>query len=212
MPGTPGRQRRTRVADLVLRSVSLKPAPAPLDVVQRLVNTRNSLDNYDLLEDLPTAKAWLTMVQPKDPERQSISRRKLNSSDLDHLRGVREALRALLLAHARGQAPADDVVERLRSLGTDPHLSVDFDPLGTPVLTTRSHGDAIADHVNAAFAALVAVQPDQLRRLKACLNPACGWAFYDTSRSRSGTWCVMEVCGARHKMSQYRRRASGIAD
>jgi predicted RNA-binding Zn ribbon-like protein len=108
--------------------------------------------------------------------------------------------------------PADGVVERLRSLGTDPHLSVDFNPLGTPVLRARSDDDAVRGQVDAAFAALVAVQPDQLRRLKACLNPACGWAFYDTSRSRSGTWCVMEVCGARHKMSQYRRRASGITD
>jgi predicted RNA-binding Zn ribbon-like protein len=190
--------------------MSVKPAPAPLDVIQRLVNTRNSLDSYDLLEDLPTAQTWLAMVQPQDLERRGISRPELKGSDLSHLRDVREALRALLLSHASGQVPSDDVVQRLRSLANNATLKVDFDPHGVPVLAAPPDEDSARRQINAAFAALVAVQPEQLRRLKACVNPACEWAFYDTSRSRSGTWCVMEVCGARHKMARYRRRASGV--
>ncbi len=196
-----------KVSDLVVHSVSVKPAPEPLAVIQRLVNTRNNLNNYDLLEDMPTAKAWLAVVQPRVLSGQANSRRRLQDADLDRLRELREALRSLLLAHATGQAPGDDVVERLRSLGADSHLKVDFDPFGTPVLTIREDHDLMGSQFDAVFAALVAVHPDQLRRLKACVNPACGWVFYDTSRSRSGTWCVMEVCGARHKMAQYRHRA-----
>ncbi len=43
-------------------------------------------------------------------------------------------------------------------------------------------------------------------RLKACRNPACQWAFYDTSKNRGGVWCTMEVCGSRHKARTYRQR------
>jgi predicted RNA-binding Zn ribbon-like protein len=43
-------------------------------------------------------------------------------------------------------------------------------------------------------------------RLKACLDPDCGWAFYDRSRNRSGHWCEMAVCGSRHKVRAYRAR------
>jgi predicted RNA-binding Zn ribbon-like protein len=46
-------------------------------------------------------------------------------------------------------------------------------------------------------------------RLKACRNEGCRWAFYDASKNRSGSWCNMDVCGARHKMRAYRKRKSG---
>ena len=45
-------------------------------------------------------------------------------------------------------------------------------------------------------------------RLKACRNEDCRWAFYDVSKNRSGSWCDMAVCGARHKMRAYRKRKS----
>jgi predicted RNA-binding Zn ribbon-like protein len=45
-------------------------------------------------------------------------------------------------------------------------------------------------------------------RLKACRNEGCRWAFYDASKNRSGKWCNMDVCGARHKMRVYRERKS----
>jgi predicted RNA-binding Zn ribbon-like protein len=60
--------------------------------------------------------------------------------------------------------------------------------------------------VETVLAAWASAEPDRLQRLKACVNPDCGWVFYDTSRSRSGTWCLMNVCGARHKMERYRSR------
>ena len=35
----------------------------------------------------------------------------------------------------------------------------------------------------------------------------CHWAFYDSSRNRSRTWCSMSVCGNRAKARSYRARA-----
>ena len=43
-------------------------------------------------------------------------------------------------------------------------------------------------------------------RVKACAAEECQWAFYDTSRNRSRTWCSMDVCGNREKTRRYRGR------
>jgi predicted RNA-binding Zn ribbon-like protein len=43
-------------------------------------------------------------------------------------------------------------------------------------------------------------------RLKACRDDACAWAFHDTSRSRTRTWCSMQVCGNREKARSFRAR------
>jgi len=46
-------------------------------------------------------------------------------------------------------------------------------------------------------------------RVKACVADDCQWAFYDSSRNRSGRWCDMAVCGNREKVRTYRSRQSG---
>ena len=43
-------------------------------------------------------------------------------------------------------------------------------------------------------------------RLKACTDEGCQWAFFDTTRNRSRTWCSMEECGNREKTRRYRAR------
>jgi predicted RNA-binding Zn ribbon-like protein len=45
-------------------------------------------------------------------------------------------------------------------------------------------------------------------RLKVCGADDCRWAFYDTSRNRSRTWCSMADCGNRAKVRAYRARRS----
>nr|WP_269440144.1 CGNR zinc finger domain-containing protein [Arthrobacter sp. zg-Y769] len=57
-------------------------------------------------------------------------------------------------------------------------------------------------------AVLVSADPSQLSRLKACRRDVCRWVFFDASRNRGGTWCAMEICGARTKMRTYRRRST----
>jgi predicted RNA-binding Zn ribbon-like protein len=42
--------------------------------------------------------------------------------------------------------------------------------------------------------------------MKACADDECEWAFYDSSKNRSRTWCSMEVCGNRAKTRAYRAR------
>jgi predicted RNA-binding Zn ribbon-like protein len=191
------------VEDGVERALSLKPAPAPLHHIQLLLNTRNRLAGYDLLSDVSAARRWLAALYeddrvpgPKDCDDEALAR----------LHELREALRELLSAHTTGRAPTPEALRSLRAAGATTRLSVDLDGSGRPMLLARNDSGGSDRVIDNVMAALASASPDQLQRLKACINPDCGWAFYDTSRSRSGTWCRMNVCGARHKMERYRSR------
>ena len=51
---------------------------------------------------------------------------------------------------------------------------------------------------------------DELKKVKACADPACGWLFIDISRNRSRRWCDMQDCGNRAKASRfYRKKQNG---
>lgn len=43
-------------------------------------------------------------------------------------------------------------------------------------------------------------------RLGQCADPACGWAFLDTSRTQNRQWCSSRDCGNRHRVRQHQRR------
>ena len=80
-----------------------------------------------------------------------------------------------------------------------------FDERGGAALEPVSGG------VDGALGRLVAIVHDAIetgdwRRLKACRNDTCLWAFYDHSKNHSRHWCSMEVCGSQVKARTYRRR------
>ncbi len=180
-----------------------KPAPEPLALVQDFVNTRDCLHGTELLGTAAELTAVLTergLLQ--DGER-------LGESDRQRLLAVREGLRGLLLAH-------NNAVDRDAS-GTDAGaldqlvghvwLRVAFGPDGRPTLEPDAEGapvDRVLGRMLAVMATAAAV--GDWRRLKACRNERCLWAFYDASKNRSGRWCDMDVCGVRHKMRAYRER------
>ena len=47
---------------------------------------------------------------------------------------------------------------------------------------------------------------DDLKRVKRCADPQCGWLFLDGSRNRSRRWCDMKDCGNRAKASRFYQR------
>ena len=80
----------------------------------------------------------------------------------------------------------------------------------TPCLSTGAL-DPAGDGPDAACALVLAIvfaarADGTFRRLKACPHAHCGWAFYDSSRNRSGQWCSMRICGNRTKGETFRRR------
>ena len=50
---------------------------------------------------------------------------------------------------------------------------------------------------------------DELKRVKKCGDPACGWLFLDTSRNKSRRWCDMSDCGNRAKAKRFYTKKKG---
>ncbi|MDA0646270.1 CGNR zinc finger domain-containing protein, partial [Nonomuraea ferruginea] len=100
--------------------------------------------------------------------------------------GLREALR-------RGPEPVELPLLPLRvTVGRRPELA----PIG--------------GGVTAGLAVIAAgVIGGSWDRLKVCAEETCQWAFIDSSRNRSRSWCSMRVCGNRTKTRAYRARKQG---
>ena len=172
------------------------PAPPPLELLRRFVNTRNVEEATDRLDDVPGLVAWLE--EEGFPRPDHISR-----ADLNRVRAVREALRAVALANnertrdLEAEATLDEAAHRAG-------LTIRFRDGGSVVEPER-------EGVDAAIGSMLAIVHGAMRdgtwsRFKACRCDECLWAFYDSSRNRGGHWCTMAVCGSRMKARAYRDR------
>jgi predicted RNA-binding Zn ribbon-like protein len=186
--------------DVVKPPQKRQPA-APLDLVQELLNTVSLMRGYDLLGDGETARRWIARCPAA--HRAGIRPSNLPDDELSDLRNLREGLSGVLLTHNAGSAPDADP-EALRAVDTAASRS----PLR---LVLRADGTRTLNPcpgtpitAGAVLAAVAAAPADHWQRLKICANPQCRWSFYDTSRNRRGTWCDMNICGARAKMHRYR--------
>ena len=182
-----------------LGDTETKPAPEPLIRVQALVNTIELPEGRDRLADPEDARAWLISAGLLDEKAD------LRPGDLDVVRGVREALRAMLVHNAGGPAPTDAALAPLRTITVDGTARADFGDNGQIVLS------AYGDSLSARMIELLLIIRDAQRdgtwaRLKACGNDECHWAFYDRSRNHGGTWCDMSSCGNKLKNREFRAR------
>ena len=179
-------------------------APGELELVRQFVNTRDVEDGIDRLGTSAEASAWMNEHGlPGGDET-------VAAPDLERLAGVREALRALLLANNSGERPPAGALQTLNDQSAEAAVGLRFDAEGAELITR-------CDGVDAAIARLLSLAHEAMRdgswrRLKACPADDCLWAFYDHSRNRSGTWCRMEECGNRAKARTYRERRRGAAD
>lgn len=178
-------------------------ALGPLGLVQRFVNTRNLMRGYDLLDSPKQATAWLVESGYGPPDN-------LEEAELARLRELREGLRDILLCHNLGASSVTaEAHSRLGDLVGATTLGVGFDSSGRAFLASSS-ADMERIVQDLLIAAVGAGYEGTWQRLKACANEECRWIFYDASKNRSGSWCIMEICGSRHKMRSYRERQSGV--
>lgn len=176
-----------------------KPAPAPLDRIQALVNTVDREIDQDRLAVASDALPWLRAQGYLGADAE------LGEDDLAFVREVREGLRALLVHNSGGPAPAAAQLRALRALAEDAALRPGVGDDGRVALIPA------ADTLRGALAELLVIVRDAQRdgswdRFKACGNEACQWAFYDRSRNRGGAWCTMASCGNRFKNRDFRAR------
>jgi predicted RNA-binding Zn ribbon-like protein len=84
-------------------------------------------------------------------------------------------------------------------------ISMMVDPSGT--LRTVAQASGLAGALARIILTVHRAQADgQWPRLKVCSNDSCRWAFWDSSRNRSGRWCTMSLCGNQAKVAAYRDR------
>jgi predicted RNA-binding Zn ribbon-like protein len=168
-----------------------------VDLLVDFVNTRDVEEETDALGDPEQLRSWIA-------ERTEGHLPELEAADLARVQALREALRALMLVNNGVPAKDGDLIalreaaERSRyrlTIVTDGQLAL---------------APARADLSGFESELLLALEHLQCHdiwpRLKACTEPTCRWAFYDTTRNRSRTWCSMDVCGNREKTKRYRRR------
>lgn len=182
-----------------------KPAPTPLIRIQALVNTVELPDGPDRLADPDDARPWLVDNDLLAPDSD------LHASELDLVRQVREALRALLVRNGGGPAPTDPALAPLRAVTAEGLARAEFGSDGEVRLGAA--GDSVADRLVELLLVMRDAQRDgSWARLKACANDECQWAFFDRSRNHGGTWCEMSACGNKLKNREFRarrRRAAG---
>lgn len=161
------------------------------------VNTRDIEEETDSIADPRGLQVWIrerTGEYVDAPDEEALGR----------LLTLRESLRALLRANngeeieAGELTPLEEAAERSRfrtTFSTDRRLDI------APARSDLS-----------GFEARLLLVIERLQsqgawpRLKACTDDGCQWAFYDSTRNHSRTWCSMDVCGNREKTRRYRER------
>lgn len=176
-----------------------KPAPGRLRRVQALVNTVELPTGPDRLADPEDAHPWLI-----DNE-MLASDAALDDADLQLLRDVREALRALLMRNSGGPPPTEADLAPLRVVAARGAARAELDVDGAVGLAAA--GDSAAERLVELLLIMRDAQRDgSWARLKVCANDECRWAFYDRSRNYGGTWCEMSTCGNKLKNREFRAR------
>ena len=184
------------------RQPVIGPAPGRLEQVRAFVNTLDVEAGTDVLSPPAALAAWLTARDLIGSGADAATR-----DDLRLAVAAREALREILLAHARQDGPSGPAVTDLRSVGSGLAARFEIGEDGTVRSVPDGHGPAGglgALLLIAAEAAVLGTWP----RLKVCSADDCRWAFYDRSPTKSGCWCSMAGCGSRAKSRAFRQRAA----
>jgi len=180
-------------------SSPVTPAPGELEIVRAFVNTLDIESGVDRMHD-PDAWASWAGEHGLDP--------RATVADLRFGRELREALRQALLAnHDRAPLPAE-TIKALDAAATRSRLTVRFTSEGATLRPAGTGADGVYGRIVSAVVAALA--DGTWSRLKACAADDCRWGFYDASRSRTGQWCSMSICGNRAKQARWRDRTGRV--
>jgi hypothetical protein len=186
------------------RRLGLDLAPAGLCFVQDVVNSVAIPDFGipDLLADTSVAQRWLTEAlrswsEQTDQPRCEMS---MGERDLAPLRRLRADLRDWLVS---ADTASIHVPAKAMTVGIE---------AGHPVYRPRGDGAAGVTAL-VGMEVLLASQAATAQRLKICMNPDCGAAFYDMSRNGSRVWHDVKTCGnvANLRALRARRREAATA-
>src|SRR5579862_1626443 len=175
---------------------STDEAPGRLDLLRLLVNTWDFPSGPDRLGTIPEAAQWCSEHALPPPA---------NQTELERLRGFREALRAAMLAN-NGEGDSRAAWGTLAPHAERARLAVAIDPVRGPILEADC-----PECEDRAIARMLVILYDSVAdgtwpRMRACRKRSCQFAYYDHSKNASRAWCSMAVCGNREKAQRRRSR------
>jgi len=166
------------------------------------------LDNYNDLV------AWSRYVGTiSDKEAKTLSRRAVGhpaEAKSAHRRAIelREAIYRIFTIVLEGQSPVqEDLAIFNNYLGETMKRSQIVktqDGFYWDMTGNKAKLDWILNPVIRSAADLLV--SEEIRRVKKCSDPICGWLFLDISRNRSRRWCDMADCGNRAKASRFYKK------
>jgi predicted RNA-binding Zn ribbon-like protein len=183
--------------DAAFTGLSRPRGPGSVGLLQDFLNTADIESESDLVATPGALMGWLAA--------KGLVADDVRVSAAEHARvlELRELLRDALEAATHGTAP-DTAYARLDEIAAGVPLRVRFGAAAAHLEPARRQAAPALGPILATV--YDAVSDEALQRLKVCRNEGCRWAFYDTSRNRSGVWCSMAICGNRQKGRVYRSR------
>lgn len=177
-----------------MESVTASVPPAA-QLVRDFVNTREPQTNEEWISTPQELVGWMNRHAGA-----ALAPVRVSAREVTLARDLREGLRAVLRVHA-GHAPDSAAVHDLnRALAEVPVILAL--PSGGEQSVTAAAG-ARSGLFAPLVEAIVACRVDGTwDRLKVCARDSCQWAFFDSSRNRSGRWCSMAGCGNHVKMQR----------
>jgi predicted RNA-binding Zn ribbon-like protein len=168
------------------------------ELVRDFVNTRELLDGTEELASPEALGTWLFSnglaprnVRPRDEDFRSAIE-------------LREALRRILLSNTGLEVDTVGAFGVLDGVASRAQVELHF-ANGTGELLAAADGTPAALG-RIAIAVQAAMADGSWRLLKACRASDCEWAFIDTAKNHSRTWCSMGSCGNREKARAFRER------
>ncbi|MET9953081.1 CGNR zinc finger domain-containing protein [Streptomyces sp. NPDC006339] len=155
-------------------------------------------------ERVPDAAAWarwaatagLGAAPPSDED----------EAVLNGLRGLREALAAVLDALVDGTTPPAPAWETLRRAALAAREAAALPPAFPLRPVPASLPDALA-----LLAEELLSDARALARVRRCAGPGCGWFFLDRSRNGARRWCSSSDCGNRDRARRHYARTRPAA-
>jgi predicted RNA-binding Zn ribbon-like protein len=119
---------------------------------------------------------------------------------------LRETLAAAFSALAAGQPAQPKDLGQIETIASSGLAALRLLPQAGPFALTWTEPTLDLPLQQVAVSAVLLLTSPDLRRMKQCQGPTCGWVFLDQSRNRSRRWCDSRECGNRERVRAHYQR------
>jgi predicted RNA-binding Zn ribbon-like protein len=168
--------------------------PPPLDLANTVIVT--SAGDHDLLEDEDQLKAWIAA------ERGRIAGVEAASGRLPEVRALRDTVRELLHARARGEHPPEEARRRVNAISASVPVRTTLTPEGHAIEEPDA-GDPYALFESTVARSAIELADRNENRLSVCRAPSCGMLYLREHPQQ--VWCS-KACGNRARVARHAAR------